>query len=155
MRNSLAMLLLATMPALFPKAWADAPGGLVWAANVGGPAYVAADGTPYEAEASVQGGTVGRMHEVKGSQDPDLYRSYREGDIRVDRATRWHLRHHVPFCGALGRTPRQRVFDVIAEGQRVIEDLDVMLFRDGKIESALTDHHGQCRRVGRRTEHRI
>lgn len=139
MRNSLAMLLLATIPALFPKAWADAPGGLVWAANVGGPAYVAADGTPYEAEASVQGGTVGRMHEVKGSQDPDLYRSYREGDVRVDRAVpegTYDITFHFAEPGDV--TPGQRVFDAFAEGRRVIDDLDVMLFRDGKAISALT-----------------
>jgi beta-glucanase (GH16 family) len=33
---------------------------------------------------------------------------------------------------------RERVFDAFAEEERVIHDLDVMLFRDGKVYSALT-----------------
>ncbi|HSN51581.1 MAG TPA: malectin domain-containing carbohydrate-binding protein, partial [Woeseiaceae bacterium] len=139
MRNNLAMLLLVTMPALFSKAWADVPGGLVWAVNVGGSAYVATDGTRYEAETSVHGGAVGRMHEVKGSQDPGLYRGYREGDLHVDRALpegTYDITFHFAEPGDV--TPGQRVFDAFAEGRRVIDDLDVMLFRDGKAISALT-----------------
>ena len=54
---------------------------LVWSVNVGGPAYEGIDGTPYAAEESVSGGTVGQMETVKGSQDPFLYMTYREGDI--------------------------------------------------------------------------
>jgi hypothetical protein len=57
---------------------------LVWAVNIGGPAYIALDGTEYGAEVSVSGGRVGAMELVKGSQDPVLYRTFREGDIRVD-----------------------------------------------------------------------
>ena len=32
----------------------------------------------------------------------------------------------------------ERLFDAFAEGERVIDDLDVMLFRDGKVHSALS-----------------
>lgn len=59
---------------------------LVWASNVGGPAYMAVDGTPYAAEQSVSGGTVGEIDSNKGTQDDLLYQSYREGDVRIAHA---------------------------------------------------------------------
>ncbi len=92
---------------------------LVWAVNVGGPAYDGVDGTRYEAEVSVTGGEQGVMESVKGSQDPSLYMTYRTGDIRIDRPVAngtyditfhfaepeevgggerlFDVRHHVPF----------------------------------------------------------
>ena len=112
---------------------------LVWAINVGGPAFTGMDGTSYEAEDSVAGGTVGTMETVKGSQDPFLYESYREGDIKVARPIAngtyditFHFAEPKDYGGGV------RVFDAFAEGQRVIDDLDVMASRDGKVYSALT-----------------
>ena len=112
---------------------------LVWAINVGGPAYTGIDGTEYAPEESVSGGEIGTMETVKGSQDAFLYKSYREGDIRIAHPIAngtyditFHFAEPKEYAGA------ERVFDTIAEGQRVMQDLDVMLFRDGKIESALT-----------------
>ena len=112
---------------------------LVWAVNVGGPAYEGIEGTRFEAESSVQGGTVGQMETVKGSQDPFLYKTYREGDIKVAHPIA-NGTYDVTFHFA---EPEQfergeRIFDVFVEGQRVIETLDVMLARDSKVESALT-----------------
>jgi len=112
---------------------------LVWAINVGGPAYEGIDGTQYEAESSVQGGTVGQMETVKGSQDAFLYRTYREGDIRVAHSLpdgTYDLTFH--FAEPKEYKRADRVFDAFAEDERVIDDLDVMLFRDGKVKSALT-----------------
>ena len=110
-----------------------------WAVNIGGPAYRATDGTVYEAESSVTGGTQGRMETVKGSQDPFLYQTFREGAVEIARPMpngvydiTFHFAEHEPFGGG------ERVFDVFVEGQPVIRDLDVMRSRDGKIESALS-----------------
>jgi len=112
---------------------------LVWAINVGGTGFTGIDGTEYAAEESVSGGEIGAMETVKGSQDAFLYKSYREGDIRIahplDDGT-YDLTFH--FAEHRGYGSGERVFDAVAEGRRVIENLDVMLFRDGKIESALT-----------------
>ena len=112
---------------------------LVWAINVGGPEYVGIDGTPYASEESVSGGEVGTMENVKGSQDAFLYESYREGDIRVAHLiadgvydVTFHFAEPEQFAA------RERVFDSLVEGRLVIDDLDVMLSRDGKVESALT-----------------
>ena len=112
---------------------------LVWAINVGGPAYTGIDGTEYVAEESVSGGETGEIEQVKGSQDPFLYQTYREGDIRVAHALpdgtydiTFHFAEPKDYAGGA------RVFDAFAEGKRVIDDLDVMASRDGKVMSALT-----------------
>ncbi len=117
------------------------PGGsdVVWAVNVGGPAYAGLDGTIYSAEISVTGGTAGSIAAVKGTQDPLLYRTYRSGDVRIEHALAngvYDLTFH--FAEPDDVTRGERVFDVYAEEQRVIGELDVMLFRDGKTRSALT-----------------
>ena len=111
----------------------------VWATNVGGPAYVGVDGTAYEAETSVAGGTVGSMEIVKGSQDAPLYYDYRAGDIEVSHPIAdgsYDVTLHFAEPDEIGG--RERLFDVIAEGRKVIENLDVMVSRDGKTKSALT-----------------
>jgi beta-glucanase (GH16 family) len=110
-----------------------------WAVNVGGPAYSGVDGTEYTAESGVSGGETGVLETVKGSQDPELYRTYRRGDIEVSLPIAngsYDVTFH--FAEPDRVEGGERVFDAFAEGQRVIEDLDVMLFRDGKVESALT-----------------
>ena len=140
-----------------PKAPAAAPAGdLVWAVNVGGPAYLGIDGTRYDAEASVRGGTIGKMTTVKGSQDPLLYQSYREGDVEVAHPIAngsYDITFHFAEPEQFGRG--ERIFDALIEGQRVIEDLDVMLARDSKVESALTVAIPDVRDLGWRTEYRI
>ena len=115
------------------------PAPETWAINVGGESYRAPDGTPFGAETSVSGGTVGTMAQVKGSQDPTLYATHREGDIVVAHPLAngvYDLSFHFAEPDEIG--PRERVFDAFAEGERVIDDLDIMLFRDGKVISALT-----------------
>ena len=112
---------------------------LVWAVNVGGPAYEGIDGTQYRAEESISGGTVGQMETVKGSQDAFLYQSYRAGDIEVAHSIAdgtYDITFH--FADPSDVAAGERVFDAFVEGRRAIDDLDVMLFRDGKVESALT-----------------
>jgi beta-glucanase (GH16 family) len=130
----MSMILLAVAQAVAANA-----GDAVWSVNVGGPAYAASDGTSYLAETSVKGGTVGRIEAIKGSQDPFLYQTYRVGDIRIDHPIT-NGTYDITFHFAEPQTVErdQRVFAAFAEGRRVIEDLDVMLFRDGKVRSALT-----------------
>ncbi|MBT8095702.1 MAG: family 16 glycosylhydrolase [Woeseia sp.] len=113
--------------------------GFVWAVNVGGTAYSGRDGIAYAAETSISGGTADSMDTVKGSQDPALYLTYREGDIEISHPVAngtYDLTFH--FAEPSDHGAGDRVFDAFAEGERVIDDLDVMLFRDGKTVSALT-----------------
>ena len=99
---------------------------VVRAVNVGGPAYENTDGVAYAAEAHVTGGKIRRLATLKGSQDPELYETYREGDGRAA----------IPLPDEIGGG--ERVFDTLIEERRVIGDLDIMASRDSKIRSALT-----------------
>ncbi len=126
-------------PDVESNAETDSASDLVWAVNVAGDAYTGIDGVEYVAEEFVSGGETGRMETVKGSQDPVLYQTYREGDVRIARPMAngtYDVTFHFAEPDEVGGN--ERVFDAFAEGQRVIEDLDVMLFRDGKVFSALT-----------------
>ena len=112
---------------------------LVWAVNVGGASYVGVDGTLFEAESSDSGGSVGTMEVVKGSQDSELYRTFRTGDIEVARDIAngtYDITFHFAEPADIGRD--ERIFSAFAEGERIIGDIDVMLWRDGKVRSALT-----------------
>lgn len=125
-------------PAVSPSE-AAAPQPLVWAVNVGGPMYVATDGTRYEAESAVRGGQVKALEVVKGSQDSLLYRTFRVGDVEVARSIP-NGTYDVTFHFAEPEDVKggARVFDAFVEDKRVINDLDVMASRDGKVYSALT-----------------
>ncbi len=79
------------------------------------------------------------METVKGSQDPVLYHTSRVGDVRVDHPIAngtYDVTFHFAEPEQIGGG--ERMFDAFAEGRLVIDDLDVMLFRDGKVESGLT-----------------
>lgn len=112
---------------------------VVWAINVGGPAYTGIDGTKYLADESITGGGVAALEKVLGSQDTPLYQSYRYGDIVIAHSIPsgvYDLTFHFAEPDEVARGAR--VFDVLVEGQRVIPGLDVMLARDSKVKSALT-----------------
>ncbi|MDH3274011.1 MAG: family 16 glycosylhydrolase [Gammaproteobacteria bacterium] len=110
-----------------------------WAVNVGGPSYLGVEGTRYAAEQSVSGGTVGQISVVKGSQDRVLYQSYREGDIEIAHRLAngiYDITFHFAEPANLERD--ERIFSVFVEEQPIIKAIDVMLWRDGKVRSALT-----------------
>ncbi|NNF15836.1 MAG: family 16 glycosylhydrolase [Gammaproteobacteria bacterium] len=116
----------------------DEPGP-VWAMNVGGNQYVAKNGTPFRSEEYVKGGEIGWQDKVKGTQDEYIYQSYREGDVTVAYPVgngRYDLT--LKFTEPRDYGGGERVFDVYAEGQLIIDDLDVMVSRDGKVRSAFT-----------------
>ena len=110
-----------------------------WAVNVGGPAYTGADGTVYRADESINGGNIGRLEAVRGSQDQFLYQTYREGDIEVSRSITngiYDITFH--FAEPEDIEGGERLFDVIVNDQVAIAGLDVMAQRDGQVRSGLT-----------------
>ena len=114
-------------------------GDFVWAVNVGGDAYESIDGSNYGADEYKLGGEVKTMEIVKGSQDVDLYKRYRIGDISVARQIAdgdYDVTLHFAEPDEIGGG--ERVFDTFIEGNKVISALDIMASRDGKIHSALT-----------------
>lgn len=109
-----------------------------WAVNIGGDRYVGVDGTEYMPDSSISGGVVATLDAVKGSQDALLYATYREGDMEISRPMAngvYDITLH--FAEPDDVPGGTRVFDTIVEGSTVIDDLDVMASRDGKVRSAL------------------
>ena len=118
---------------------APLPLPIVWAVNIGGAAFTGTDGTQYAAEEFVAGGEIGTLGEVLGSQDPALYETYREGDIRIERPISngvYDVIFHFAEPDEIGGG--ERLFDTSINGATRIRGLDVMAARDGKIHSALT-----------------
>ena len=108
------------------------------AVNIGGLAYTGSDGVHYQADTLKSSALLGQSKTIKGSQDSELYRSFRMGDLALELPMENGLyeityKFAEPFETPVG----QRVFDVLAQEQVVIKDLDVRLARDGKILSSL------------------
>ena len=117
----------------------DAEPVFEWAVNVGGPAYTGIDGVRYVAEEHISGGETGSLDEVLGSQDEPLYHSYRAGDVRLDKPLANGLYDVIlHFAEPEEIEGRERLFDVLVNGEKRVDNLDVMVARDGKIRSALT-----------------
>ena len=137
LRQAILIMVTSTLAA---GCESEEPGtDLVWAVNVGGPAYSGVDGTRYNADEFISGGQAGTLEDVLGSQDTTLYLSYREGEIRVHKPIargRYDVTLHFAEPAEIGGG--ERLFDVEVNGRTVVRDLDVMASRDGKIRSALT-----------------
>ena len=110
-----------------------------WAVNVGGPLYNGVDGVAYVAEEHVSGGETGRLEKVKGTQDEPLYHSYRIGDIHVDKPLANGVYDVIlHFAEPEDIEGGERLFDVLVNGEKRVESLDVRSARDGTIHSGLT-----------------
>ena len=137
LRQAILIMVTSTLAA---GCESEEPGtDLVWAVNVGGPAYSGVDGTRYNADEFISGGQAGTLEDVLGSQDTTLYLSYREGEIRVHKPIargRYDVTLHFAEPAEIGGG--ERLFDIEVNGRTVVRDLDVMASRDGKIRSALT-----------------
>ena len=110
-----------------------------WAINVGGPAYSSTDGIDFEADDGRVSGAAATLDGIKGSQDSSLYETYRSGDVSVSRAVpNGTYDVTLYFAEPADVEGGERVFDALIEGQTVVEEIDVMAWRDGKVRSALT-----------------
>lgn len=112
--------------------------GVVWAVNIGGDAHLSIDGINYQADILNLTAGKGTIDEILGSQDSEVFKSYRQGDLVIQKQLPNGLYDIVfkfaePNDIAIG----ERVFDVYAQQKIVIADLDIRLARDGKNKSAL------------------
>ncbi|TNC74607.1 Ig-like domain-containing protein [Rubellimicrobium roseum] len=107
---------------------------LVAAVNAGGPAFTAADGDAHAADQFFTGGKAyKKVAAIAGTVDDALYQTERFGNftyaVPVENGTyEVTLKFAEIFFSAAG----QRVFDVAAEGQVVINDLDIWSAAGGK-----------------------
>ena len=113
---------------------------VVWAVNIGGACYQGADGIAYDADTfSDTAGAIASINAaIKGAQDDTVYRSYRTGNMHLQQPLANGIydivfRFAEPDELAIG----ERVFDVLAEQQTVLNHLDVKLARDGNAKSSL------------------
>jgi len=112
--------------------------GVIWAVNVGGEKYLGVDGINYQADSTLLKGDVGEIENVKGSQDSFLYQSYKSGDLSFKKPLENGVYDIIFKFAEPEETPvGTRIFDVFAQQQLVIDDLDIKLARDGKHKSAL------------------
>lgn len=107
-------------------------GGSVIAVNVGGPEYVAADGTQFDADFGGTGGSTGGGQDVKAigsTEDDTLYSTERYAADGM----RFQYRLAVPngayqailhFVEVVHDEAGKRIFDVQIEGQTLLEDID-------------------------------
>ncbi len=110
-----------------------------WAINVGGPSYSSTDGIDFEADDGRVEGTAATLDGIKGSQDSFLYESYRAGNVRVTRVVpNGTYDVSLYFAEPEDVEGGERVFAALIEGKHVVEKIDVMAWRDGKVRSALT-----------------
>ena len=111
---------------------------IVWAINIGGEQYQGVDGITYQTDNLVLGNNKGTIDAIKGSQDSVLFQSYRFGDLAIQQPID-NGRYEVIFKFAEPENiaTGERIFDVHAQGQIIIDELDVKLARDGKDKSAL------------------
>ena len=134
-----AVFVMATALMLTGCAEEDSATTFEWAVNVGGPAYAGVDGVAYVAEEFVSGGEIGSLEKVLGSQDEPLYLTYRVGDIRLDRPLANGLYDVIlHFAEPDEIEAGERLFDVLVNGKKRVERLNVRVARDGKIRSGLT-----------------
>ncbi|WP_240615546.1 malectin domain-containing carbohydrate-binding protein [Alteromonas facilis] len=114
---------------------------VVKAINLGGEDYIGKDGVNYEADTLAINAIKGSSSDIKGTQDPTLYKSFVEAqtaqlsiDLPVENGTyAITFKFAEPHQAEVG----ERVFDVLAEDTVVIDDLDVRLARDNQPVSAL------------------
>jgi beta-glucanase (GH16 family) len=111
---------------------------VIWAVNVGGEEYIGNDGIKYLADEHINGGKLGKIDEILGSQDSFIYQSYRIGDFSIDYPIENGEYNLVfKFAEPFDVEMDARLFDVIAQDARVIKNLNVRLARDGNHKSAL------------------
>ena len=138
-RNHYLTPILAVLAALAGCSQDAPPPPAEWAINVGGPPYSSTDGIDFEADEDRVSGAAATLDGIKGSQDPFLYESLRSGEVSVSRAVpNGSYDVTLYFAEPAEVSGGGRVFDALIEGEIVVEDIDVMLWRDGKVRSALT-----------------
>jgi hypothetical protein len=103
------------------------PGTVVFAVNAGGPQYVDAAGTIYQADTRFIGGTTyTKTVAIAGTTDDALYQNERYGNFSYtiplpNGDYEVSLKFAEIFWTAVG----QRIFDVVIEGNEVMSNLDM------------------------------
>jgi beta-glucanase (GH16 family) len=118
---------------------ADIHSPVVWALNVGGGQFNADSVLQYQSDDCTESARCLSVPAVEGTQVQPLYKSYRTGELLFSRPLDngvYDLTLH--FMEPEDLAKGERLFDVLAEGNVVIGNLDVRSSRDGRMRSALS-----------------
>ncbi len=118
---------------------ADIHSPVVWALNVGGGQFNADSVLQYQSDDCTESARCLSVPAVEGTQVQPLYKSYRTGELLFSRPLDngvYDLTLH--FMEPEDLAKGERLFDVLAEGNVVIGNLDVRGSRDGRMRSALS-----------------
>ena len=111
---------------------------VIWAVNIGGGEYNGKDGIHYSADNIDSSVNAGVIDTIKGAQDYTVYQSYRTDIFSIKRNVPNGIYDVVfRFAEPENLNVGERIFDVLAEGKILFDDLDVRLARDGNIKSSL------------------
>lgn len=111
---------------------------VVLAVNIAGSEYLGTDGILYQADELTVGGQRHTLENIKGSQDPALYQTYQSGQFSLSHPLEnGTYSITLKFAEPSDEPTGNRVFNVFAQQQKVINRLDIKLARDGKGFSSL------------------
>jgi len=118
---------------------ADIHSPVVWAVNVGGGQFNADSVLQYQADDCDEKHLCLNVPAVEGTQVQPLYKTYRTGELLFSQPMDngvYDLTLH--FMEPEDLAKGERLFDVLAQGDIVIGNLDVRSSRDGRMRSALS-----------------
>ena len=108
-----------------------------WALNVGGEKFISQDGIVYQSDTQFTAESA-RISLIKGSQDSRVFKTYREGvkqiQQKIDNGVYTVI---LKFAEPQDIDIGERVFDVLIEGQREIQNVDIVLDRSGNSQSSV------------------
>ncbi len=106
---------------------------IIYAINTGGAAFTAADGQSYLADTYRTGGTAANSAQtIVGTPDQELYRRTQFGNFSYALpVTSGSYQVTLLLAEVYWTEAAKRIFDVLAEGQLVVDDLDVWSYAGG------------------------
>jgi len=109
---------------------------VAWALNVGGEYYMGKDGIAYQQDTVLQ--KEWRIDSIRGTQDGTVFESFRLGTNKISKPIDNGFYDIIfKFAEPYEIGVEKRVFNVIAQGQIVISELDITRARDGNAKSSL------------------
>jgi beta-glucanase (GH16 family) len=106
---------------------------VVIAINLGGPAYTGVDGVEYQADSLDSSAAKGQSMHIMGSQDAPLFETFRRGNMQLSFAVdNGQYDIIFKFAEPDDIAGGERVFNVLAQGEMLLEAMDVRVARDGR-----------------------
>lgn len=94
---------------------------VVWAVNIGGDQHLSIDGINYQADTLNLTAGKGLIDDILGSQDSEVFKSYRQGNFTIDKQLPNGLYDIIfKFAEPSDMAVGERVFDVYAQDRKSV-----------------------------------